>query len=104
MDKLKPVSVKILSKAFQVTCPQGCEEQLQDATLYLDHKMREIRSQGRVIGLERIAIMAALNITHELLSFRQQKEAYVQSVTEQIEHLQNKIDEALMDPRLPEDV
>lgn len=93
----KAVSVQILSKAFQVSCPPGLEEQLLEASRYLDQKMREIRNNGRVIGLERIAVMAALNIANELLAFRQQKESYVQTVAEQIERLQNKIDEALID-------
>jgi cell division protein ZapA len=92
----KPIAVKILSKEFKVACPEGSEDELQEAALYLDHKMRDIRNNGRVIGIERIAIMAALNLAHELLAYRRQKETYVQAVTEQIERLQNKIDEALM--------
>lgn len=97
MDKLKSVTVKLLNKEFQVSCPPGAEDQLNDAAHYLNQKMREIRKTGRVIGIERMAIMAALNIAHELIVFRQQKEAYVQSVSEHIERLQIKIDNALMD-------
>jgi cell division protein ZapA len=92
----KVVGVKLLNKEFQINCPVGAEEQLREVADYLDQKMREIRSAGRVIGTERIAVMAALNITHELLAFRRQKETYIQTVTEHIECLQNKIDEALM--------
>lgn len=92
----KAIAVKILSKEFQVTCPAGTEEQLHEAAFYLDQKMKEIRRNGRVIGLERIAMMAALNISHELLSFRQQKEADAQTVNKRIQRLQNKIDTALM--------
>ena len=97
MSQNKTLEVKILNKVFQVACPEGAQTHLEEAVAFLDQKMREIRSLGRVIGLERIAVMAALNITHELLSHRRQKDAYVQSVSEQIERLQNKIDEALMD-------
>lgn len=96
MEPVKAITVKILNKEFQVNCPVGAEEQLFEAVHYLDQKIREIRKSGRVIGLERMAIMAALNIVHELLTFRQQKEHYVQSVTEQIARLQHKIDEALI--------
>ncbi len=92
----KAISVKILSKEFQVNCPAGAEEQLHEAAYYLDQKMKEIRRSGRVIGLERIAMMAALNISHELLAFRQQKELYIESVSKHIERLQNKIDTVLM--------
>lgn len=97
MSNAKAIAVKILNKEFQVTCPAGAEEELLSASHHLDLKMREIRNSGRVIGIERIAVMAALNITHELLVYRSQKEAYVRSVTEQIEQLQSKLDEALMD-------
>lgn len=97
MSKTTQAEVKILNKSFLVACPEGTEEYLLEAAQYLDQKIREIKSQGRVIGLERMAIMAALNIAHELLSFRRQKESYVLSVSEQIERLQNKIDEALME-------
>lgn len=99
---IKGINVKILNKDYQVSCPPGSESQLDAAASYLDQKMRDIRQNGRVVGLERIAIMAALNITHELLSYRQQKDEYVQTVSDQIERLQLKIDEALMSNSLPE--
>ena len=97
MDKSKSVTVTLLNKEFQVSCPANAEDQLNDAARYLNDKMREIRKSGRVIGMERIAVMAALNIAYELAVLRQQQEAYLKSVSTQIEHLQNKIDNALMD-------
>lgn len=96
MNSSKPVTVTLLNKEYQVSCPVGLEHQLQEAARVLDQKMNEIRSHGRVVGLERISIMAALNLTNELLNYRRQKEDYIQNVTEQINRLQNKIDEALM--------
>jgi cell division protein ZapA len=96
VNNVKIVTVKILSKELQVNCPTEAEEQLNEAALYLDRKMREIRNNGRVIGLEKMAMMAALNIAHELLTHRQLKEEYVKSVSEQIERLQNKLNEALI--------
>ncbi|HEV2523818.1 MAG TPA: cell division protein ZapA, partial [Gammaproteobacteria bacterium] len=100
MDKSKSVTVTLLNKEFQVSCPANAEDQLSDAAHYLNQKMREIRKSGRVIGMERMAVMAALNIAYELAVLRQQQEAYLQSVSTQIEHLQNKIDNALMDELL----
>lgn len=97
MNNLKALAVKILNKEFQVNCPPGSEEKLFEAAHYLDLKMNEIRKSGRVIGLERIAIMAALNITHELLVERHQNNAAAQSFADQIARLQNKIDNALME-------
>ncbi len=102
VNKLKSVTVTLLNKDFQVSCPPDAEEQLNDASHYLNQKMREIRKSGRVIGMERIAIMAALNITHELIILKQQKENYEQSVCKKIERLQNKIDSALMDESISE--
>lgn len=66
----KAVDVTIMGREFRVACAPGEEERLLEAVDYLDHKMREIRDAGKVIGVERIAIMAALNIAHELLSLR----------------------------------
>lgn len=100
MSQTKPVLVKLLNKDFQVSCPPGLEEQLEEAANYLDQKMRDIRHSGRVIGLERIAIMAALNLSNELLLYRRQKEEYIQTVTAQIDRLQTKIDEALIEDSL----
>ncbi|HCL38283.1 MAG TPA: cell division protein ZapA, partial [Marinobacter hydrocarbonoclasticus] len=61
------VEVRILDKEYLVACPQEEQEALLRAARHLDTKMREIRSSGKVFGTERIAVMAALNITHELL-------------------------------------
>lgn len=61
------VEVKILDKDYLVACPPEAQEALRQAARHLDTKMREIRSSGKVFGTERIAVMAALNITHDLL-------------------------------------
>jgi cell division protein ZapA len=61
------VEVKILDKEYLVACPAEEQEALIRAARHLDSKMREIRNSGKVFGTERIAVMAALNMTHELL-------------------------------------
>ncbi|WP_417545367.1 cell division protein ZapA [Marinobacter sp.] len=61
------VEVKILDKEYLVACPAEEQEALIRAARHLDSKMREIRTGGKVFGTERIAVMAALNMTHELL-------------------------------------
>ncbi len=61
------VIVNLLDKEYQVACPDGQEQALQNAAKYLDQQMRHIRGAGKVIGLERIAVMAALNISNELM-------------------------------------
>lgn len=64
------LDVAIMGREFRVACPEEEREGLLQAVAYLDRKMREIRDGGKVIGLERIAIMAALNITHDYLAAR----------------------------------
>lgn len=70
MSDLKGIDVSIMGREFRVACPEDEQEELLSAVSYLDRKMREIRDSGKVIGVERIAIMAALNIAHELLTTR----------------------------------
>ena len=70
------VTVKILEKEYQVACPEDQEAELVVSAKYLDKQMRSIRDTGKVIGLERIAVMAALNISHELLQASEQDEAF----------------------------
>lgn len=64
------LDVAIMGREFRISCPEDEREGLLAAVSYLDRKMREIRDTGKVIGLERIAIMAALNITHDYLAAR----------------------------------
>jgi len=62
--------VRILDRSFRIACSEEEEPGLRQAVDYLDRKMREIRDAGKVASHERVAIMAALNIAHELLSLR----------------------------------
>ena len=61
------VSIDILDKSYQVACEPEQEAELRQAASDLDDQMRAIRSTGKVIGLERVAIMAALNLSHQVL-------------------------------------
>lgn len=67
---IKTLDVRILDRDFRVACPVDEEASLLEAVGHLDEKMREIQSAGKTASVERIAIMAALNIAHELLSTR----------------------------------
>ncbi len=66
----KSLDVTILGRSYKVNCADEEREELLQAVAYLDQKMNEIKSGGRVGSLERIAVMAALNIAHELLVAR----------------------------------
>ncbi len=69
-DKLETLDIKILDRELRVACPEDERAELLDAVAYLDKRMREIRDAGKITSVERIAIMAALNIAHELLTTR----------------------------------
>ncbi len=95
-EKNKGLDVTIMGREFRVACAPGEEEKLLEAVDYLDQKMREIRDAGKVIGVERIAIMAALNITHELLSTRMGG-FDLGDFRRRIRALEKQIDEAMAD-------
>ncbi|MFY0678715.1 MAG: cell division protein ZapA [Neptuniibacter sp.] len=91
-DDSQAVTVKLLDKEFSFNCPPDAEQELLASAGFLNDKMLEIRKSGRVLGLERIAIMAALNLAHELI---QQQGQQTESVEERIRYLGNKIDLAI---------
>jgi len=62
------MTVSLLGREFRVGCPEGEERQLMASVDYLNKKLKEVRDTGKVVGNERIAIMAALNIAHESLT------------------------------------
>jgi cell division protein ZapA len=69
-DRTVRVSVRILEKEYQVACLPEERSELLDSAEYVNGKMREIRDGGNVVGLDRIAVMVALNLAHELLKVR----------------------------------
>jgi cell division protein ZapA len=90
------VFVKILGKDYQVACPLDEREALRSAAQSLDERMNEIRSSGSVIGLERIAVMAALNLSYEVQKAEEQS-AQTRSNDNQIEAIEAKISAAIND-------
>jgi cell division protein ZapA len=67
-DKNGAITISLLGREFRVGCPEGEERQLLASVDYLNKKLKEVRDTGKVVGNERIAIMAALNIAHEHMS------------------------------------
>lgn len=88
------LEVFILDKSYRINCPENEQESLRSSGQYLDRKMREIRSSGKVIGLERIAVIAALNITHELLNASRHMDSQSDSKAE-LAKLISKIEKTL---------
>jgi len=94
-QEASPVTVHILDKDYLISCEPDDQESLLDSVRFLDAKMQEIRNNGKVIGTDRIAVMAALNLAHELLGQQSQKESSTQNTGKRIRILQNKIEVAL---------
>lgn len=94
-DDNKTVNVKLLGKEYQVVCPREKQHELMDAAILLDNKMLEIKKSGKIIGLERIAIMAALNISYEYLSSNRCNEKAQLEVENRLNSFSLKLEEKL---------
>ncbi|MEO0576398.1 MAG: cell division protein ZapA [Pseudomonadota bacterium] len=96
-DNLAEVTVRILDKEYQVACPVDERTHLLDAATHLDQQMRMIRDSGKVVGLDRIAVMAALNMSNELL-LSQSREANIDStLSTRLKALGDRADSVLSD-------
>jgi cell division protein ZapA len=95
MTDAKPMRIHILDKEYLVACPENEREALFASAELLTSKMKEIRDSGKIVGADRIAVMAALNLAHELLNHKNSKDDYQHSISKRIRALQDKIDIAL---------
>lgn len=95
-DYQSSIAVKILGQDYKVKCPPDKIADLQESAYYLDKLMQEIRDGGHVLSLDRIAVVAALNVTHEMLTLKKQKNSYIDLLNKRIVDLQQKIDRALV--------
>jgi cell division protein ZapA len=94
-DRTVRVSVRILEKEYQVACLPEERSELLDSAEHLNARMREIRDGGNVVGLDRIAVMAALNLAHELLRLRGRGESSDTDVSQKIRQLRERVETAL---------
>ena len=91
----EPISVSILDRDYQFACQPEERKALQEAALFLDERMRSIKGAGRLMTLERIAVMTALNLSDELLKSQQTEEHRKQNVDNRIRMLADELDDAL---------
>ncbi|MBK1692448.1 cell division protein ZapA [Ectothiorhodospira mobilis] len=87
----EPVTVQILGKDYRIACPEDERSALVASADLLDRRMKEIRDTGKVVGGDRIAVMAALNLTHELLAMKGRQAR----TDERMQQLRQRIDAAL---------
>ena len=89
------VSIKILEKEYQVSCPAEERAALLASAELLNQKMREIRDSGKVVGLDRIAVMAALNMANEMIGTKSQDEELRNVVGLRLKSMRERLDSAL---------
>jgi cell division protein ZapA len=85
-------TVEVLGKKFQVKCPEDDVSALQEAAAYLQEKMTEIRATTHLLSIDRIAVIAALNIANQLLALQKEKSAAADKINDRLRDLQNKMD------------
>jgi cell division protein ZapA len=93
------VSVRILDKEYFVGCPPDERPDLLESAEYLNKKMREIRDTGKVVGADRIAVMAALNMANELLRLRRQDHEVQGSGAARVKQMRERVEGALQRTR-----
>jgi cell division protein ZapA len=94
-DKTARVSIRILEKEYQVACPIEERTDLLDAAEHLNSKMREIRDSGSVLGLDRIAVVAALNLANELLKLKKGGVDVDADMADRMRHLRERVETAI---------
>lgn len=98
MEKnIQPVSVRILDKDYMVACPLGEQDALIASSRRVDREMHKIRDSGKVLGSDRIAVMVALNLAHELMHGKQQHNntSPDPATLEHLQKIQQRLDTAL---------
>lgn len=91
------LTVRILGRDYQVACPEGERESLLTSAEYLSKRMSAVQKKGKTLGMERIAVMTALNMARDLLDHerRKQRAPMDEQVSERLQQLQFKIESAL---------
>ena len=96
-DPNTQVSVRILDKEYQVACPASERTDLLDSAEVLNERMREIQDSGRIVGLDRIAVMAALNMANDLLHAQARDKALEGDVSERLKLISDRVESVLGD-------
>jgi len=96
-DQFAEVSVRILDKEYQVACPLEERTDLLDSAEILNTKMREIRDSGRIVGLDRIAVMAALNMANDLMHAKARDQEIEGGISQRLKLISDRVDHVLSD-------
>jgi len=94
-QQIAQVSVRILDKEYQVACPAEERTDLLDSAEILNNKMREIRDSGRIVGLDRIAVMAALNMANDLIHAKARDQELEGGISDRLKLISDRVDSVL---------
>jgi cell division protein ZapA len=94
-ERISRVSVRLLDREYQVACPADERSNLLDSAEYLDAKMKEVRDSGKVVGLDRIAVISALNIANELMQLKRNGTSVEGDVGAKLKTLRERVESAL---------
>ncbi|HKQ82644.1 MAG TPA: cell division protein ZapA [Steroidobacteraceae bacterium] len=98
-ERMVRIGVRILEKDYQVACLPEERTELLDSAEFVNQKMREIRDSASVVGLDRIAVMAALNLANELLRLRKQDQSGNGEAGQRIRHVRERVESAITQGR-----
>ena len=89
------VSVRILEKEYFIACPYEERSALLDSAEFLNARMREVRDSGKVVGLDRIAVMVALNLANEYLKLKEREAKLESDASGRVKHLRERVEAQL---------
>ena len=99
MTEAQPINISILDKDYKVACPPGEQSALLESARFLDHKMREVRDSGTILGSERIAVITALNMANDLLKTSNLDKEFGTELPPRLKDLESKISRVLEQAR-----
>lgn len=95
MSSSEPVALRLIDREFLIACAPEEREGLLEAAGYLDRKMRELKANAKAPSFERLAVLAAISVTHEFLGLRKQHEGQSQRLSDGLASLRSKLGAAL---------
>lgn len=95
MSQENIITIKVLGRPYQIKCSAKDAVDLQEAAHHVDDQMQQIRQSGHIASIDRMAVVAALNICNELLQLKKQKNQCIDAMNQRIIELQRRIEDAL---------
>lgn len=89
------LSVTILGRSYKIKCPPNQAQELQESAHYVDEQMRKVQQASNINSTDRVAVVTALNICHELIQLKKQKNNYIEIMNQRIQDLQHRIENFL---------